>query len=232
MNNNLKNNRHYINIIATTTLGLLIIVGCLLFRIQDGRIDALKEELYLKKQNEQRASDYYESSLNIKTIQSEFNTMQEYAIQKNNKINMNHKYMYTTDGILGLKHQITLSGNGKLQYNVNVRFDTAIISSTDGKNIKVQIQKPYVDEDSIKLVENSLVMKESDCNLWSNRQDGLQAQKFFMDSFVESGRDNILDLYKTKQKQNYISQVAIAEVQSLIRTFNLNNCNVIVEIIE
>lgn len=228
----MKNNRHYINIIAGTTLGLLIILGALIFRVQDGRIEALKDELYLKKQNEQRASDYYESSLNIKTIQSEFNTLQEYAIQKGNKINMNHKYMYTSDGILGLKHEIVLTGNGKLQYDVNVKFNTAVVSSTDGKNIKVQIEKPYVDEDSIKLVENSLVMKSADCNIWSNKQDGMQAQKFFTDSFVESGRENIKDLYKTRDKQNYINKVAIAEVQALIRTFNLHNCNIVVEIIE
>ena len=85
----MKNNRYYINIITGTTLGLLIILGALMFKVQDGRIEALKDELYLKKQNKQRASDYYESSLNIKTIQSEFNTLQEYAIQKGNKINMN-----------------------------------------------------------------------------------------------------------------------------------------------
>ena len=75
-------------------------------------------------------------------------------------------------------------------------------------------------------------MKEQDYNIWSNKYDGSQAQKFFMDSFVESGRNNILDLYKTREKQNYINKVAIAEVQALVRTFNLNNCNVVVEILE
>ena len=125
-----------------------------------------------------------------------------------------------------------MAGNGQLKYDINVRFDTAIVSSPDGKNIKIQIDKPYIDEDSIKLVENTLVMKEQDYNLWSNKYDGAQAQKFYIDSFVESGRNNILDLYKTREKQNYINKVAIAEVQALVRTFNLNNCNVIVEILE
>jgi hypothetical protein len=225
-------NKTYMKIIAGTTLGLLIIASCLSFKIQEGKIEALKEELYLKKQNEQRATDFYQSTLNIKTLQTEFNTLKEYSIQKNCKINMDHKYNYSNDGVLGIQHEIELDGRGQVQYDINVRFDTAIITPVDNKTIKIKIDKPYIDENSVKLVENSLVMKSSDCNFWANKHDGLQAQKFYMDSFVESGRNNVIDLYKTRNKQNYINQVAIAEVQALIRTFNLNNCNVIIEILE
>lgn len=225
-------NKDKAKIILAGTAGTLVISSAVIFNVQEKKIDSLKQELYLKQQNEQRATDFYESTLNIKTIQSEFNTMREYSVQKNCKINMNHRYNYSSDGMLGLKHKIMLAGSGQLKYDINVRFDTAIISSSDGKNIKIQIDKPYVDEDSIKLIENTLVMKEQDYNIWSNKYDGSQAQKFFMDSFVESGRNNILDLYKTREKQNYINKVAIAEVQALIRTFNLNNCNVVVEILE
>lgn len=225
-------NKDKAKIILAGTAGTLVISSAVIFNVQEKKIDSLKQELYLKQQNEQRATDFYESTLNIKTIQSEFNTMREYSVQKNCKINMDHKYNYSSDGMLGLKHKIMLAGSGQLKYDINVRFDTAIISSSDGKNIKIQIDKPYVDEDSIKLIENTLVMKEQDYNIWSNKYDGSQAQKFFMDSFVESGRNNILDLYKTREKQNYINKVAIAEVQALIRTFNLNNCNVVVEILE
>lgn len=225
-------NKDKAKIILAGTAGTLVISSAVIFNVQEKKIDSLKQELYLKQQNEQRATDFYESTLNIRTIQSEFNTMKEYSVQKNCRVNMNHKYHYSSDGMLGLKHEIMLAGNGQLKYDINVRFDTAIISSSDGKNIKIQIDKPYVDEDSIKLVENTLVMKEQDYNIWSNKYDGSQAQKFFMDSFVESGRNNILDLYKTREKQNYINKVAIAEVQALVRTFNLNNCNVVVEILE
>ena len=228
-----RNKEFYIKWIIGTTAGLLLILSSLILHHQNNEIEELKDELYLKKQNEQRATDYYESTLNLKTIQSEFNTLKEYSVQKNCKINMNHKYNYTSDGMLGLKHEITLAGSGQLKYDINVRFDTAIISTSDnGKTIKIQLERPYVDEESIKLAENSLVMREQNYNFWSNKQDGAQAQKFFMDSFVESGRENIKDLYSTKDKRNYINKVAEAEVQALIRTFNLNNCNVIVEVLE
>jgi hypothetical protein len=145
---------------------------------------------------------------------------------------MNHKNIYSTDGALGIKKEIILKGRGQVQYNINIRFDTAVISSVDGKNIKVQIQKPYVDEESIKLVENTLIMDQQDFSFWSSRQDSTQAQKLYMDSFVDSARDNVLDLYKDRERQAYINKVAIAETQALIRTLNLNNCNVYVEIIE
>ena len=146
---------------------------------------------------------------------------------------MNHRYNYAADGVLGLKHQILLVGDGQLQYDIVVNFNTAVVSSTNGRDILIQVERPYVDEHSVKLVENSLIMREQTCNFWSNKQDGIQAQKFYMDSFVESGRESILDLYKTKEKQTYIEKVAIAEVQALVRTLNITgNCNIIVEIIK
>ena len=229
----LRNNKEYMKLLIGTSFGLLVLLGGLTFKYQEGKIEALKDELYLKKQNEQRATDFYESTINIKTIQSEFNTLKEYAIQKNCKVNMNHRYNYAADGVLGLKHQILLVGDGQLQYDIVVNFNTAVVSSTNGRDILIQVERPYVDEHSVKLVENSLIMREQTCNFWSNKQDGIQAQKFYMDSFVESGRESILDLYKTKEKQTYIEKVAIAEVQALVRTLNITgNCNIIVEIIK
>lgn len=212
--------------------GAVIISSGVLLKYQDNKINDLRDQLYLKQQNEQRAQDFYESTLNMKTIQSKFNVMKEYSVQKNCKINMDHKYNYSSDGAMGLKHKIELTGHGQLQYDINVRFDTAIIKVSD-KNIKIQIEKPYVDDSSIKLIENTLVMEDQYFNFWANKTDAARAQKLYIDSFVDSGHKNILDLYKLKEKQNYINKVAISEVHALIRTLDLvGNCNVTVEIIE
>jgi hypothetical protein len=230
----LRKNKEYMKILLATTFGVLILLGALIMKVQEGKIDALKDELYLKQQNEQRATDYYESTLNIKTIQQEFNTLQEYAVLKNNVVNMNHRYYYTADGMLGLDHKIMLEGRGQVQYDVVVNYSSAIVSTTNnGRDIKIQLQKPYLDENSIKLKENTLIMENTNYNFWSNKKDGTQAQKFFIDSFVDSGRNKLLDYYRTQEKQNYINKVAIAQTQTLIRTLNINgNCNVVVEIIE
>ena len=199
---------------------------------QSHKIDDLKDELYLKQQNEQRASDHYESILNVKTIQSKFNTMQEYAVQKNNVVNKQHTYYYSSDGKLGVKKQAKLVGRGQMRYDIVVNLRNAeVIPSDNGKIIKIKIDKPYVDETNIGMVNNSLIMDSVDYNFWANKQDTAEAQKLFIESFEESGKKDILALYATKEKHAYINNVAKAEVKALIQNLNLNgNVTVIVEI--
>ena len=199
---------------------------------QSHKIDDLKDELYLKQQSEQRASDHYESILNVKTIQSKFNTMQEYAVQKNNVISKQHTYYYTADGSFGLKKEAKLVGRGQMRYDIVVNLRNAeVIPSNDGKIIKVKIGKPYIDESNIGMVNNSLIMDNVQYNFWANKQDTAEAQKLFMESFEESGKKDILSLYQTKEKHAYINKIAKDEVKALIQGLNLNgNVIVIVEI--
>lgn len=221
-------------VIAGTGAGLLIAsMGLGGWSIhQSHKIDDLKDELYLKQQNEQRASDHYESILNVKTIQSKFNTMQEYAVQKNNVVNKQHTYYYSSDGKLGVKKQAKLVGRGQMRYDIVVNLRNAeVIPSDNGKIIKIKIDKPYVDETNIGMVNNSLIMDSVDYNFWANKQDTAEAQKLFIESFEESGKKDILALYATKEKHAYINNIAKAEVKALIQNLNLNgNVTVIVEI--
>lgn len=228
---NKHNKEFYIKWIIGTAAGLLIILSSLILCYQNNKIHELKDELYLKKQNEQRVSDHYSSTLNIKTIQTKFNTLNEYAILKDSTITMNHTYNYSADSILGLKKQITLSGRGELQYSANVNLNGAIITQRD-KTITIEIEKPYIDEASVHLKENTLIMDTTDANWVSNKYDSMEAQRLFNDSFNTSGRDNILNIYRTQDKQKYLNKIAIAEVQTLVRNLNLTDCTVIVKIIE
>ena len=221
-------------VIAGTGAGLLIAsLGLGGWSVhQSHKIDNLKDELYLKQQSEQRASDYYESVLNVKTIQSKFNTMQEYAVQKNNVINKQHTYYYKSDGVLGVKKEAKLVGRGQMRYDVVVNLRNAEVTSmNDGKTIKVKINKPYIDESNIGMVNNSLIMDSVEYNFWANKQDTAEAQKLFIESFEDSGKKDILALYATKEKHAYINNIAKAEVKALIQNLNLNgNVTVIVEI--
>lgn len=221
-------------VIAGTGAGLLIAsLGLGGWSVhQSHKIDNLKDELYLKQQSEQRASDYYESVLNVKTIQSKFNTMQEYAVQKNNVINKQHTYYYKSDGVLGVKKEAKLVGRGQMRYDVVVNLRNAEVTSmNDGKTIKVKINKPYIDESNIGMVNNSLIMDSVEYNFWANKQDTAEAQKLFIESFEDSGKKDILALYATKEKHAYMNNIAKAEVKALIQNLNLNgNVTVIVEI--
>jgi hypothetical protein len=221
----------YIKWIAGTAAGLLIIVSSLLINHQNNKIDKLEDELYLKTQNEQRASDYYSSTVNIKTIQTKFNTLNEYPILKDSTISMNHTYNYTSDSILGLKKQITLSGRGELQYSINVNLSGAIITQKNN-TIIVEIEKPYIDIESVHLKDSTLIMDKESANWIANKYDGMEAQRLYYDSFNISGRNKVLDLYNTQDKQKYLEKAAITEVQNLIRTLNLTNCTIVVNIIK
>ncbi len=227
-------NKAYMKMLISTTLGALIILSSMFMINQNKKIDKLEEELYLKQQNEQRASDHYESILNIKTIENKFNALHEYAVLKDCTIDMDHTYSYTAEGRMGIKKHVEMAGHGRLQYSIVVNLSSAVITSNNnGKDITIQIEAPYVDQPSIKLMQNSLVIQNTDYSFFANRTDGAQAQKLYIDSFVDSGIKKISDLYSTKEKQNYIDRVAISEVHSLVRALNLNgNVNIRVEIIK
>ena len=76
----MRNNKYYIKWIAGTLAGLMIITAAFMMKFKNDKIEKLEDQLYLKQQNEQMATDYYESVLNERTIQSKFNTLQEYPV--------------------------------------------------------------------------------------------------------------------------------------------------------
>ena len=121
-----------------------------------------------------------------------------------------------------------------MRYDINIKLSSAIITSmNNGKTIKIEIEKPYVDETNIGMVNNSLVMDEVKYNFWAGKQDTAQAQKLFMESFEDAGKEDILELYSTNDKQFYIEKVAKSEIEALIKTLNLQgNTTVIIDIIK
>jgi hypothetical protein len=227
-------NKAYMKMLIGTTLGALIITSALCFRFQTAKIDKLEDELYLKQQNEQKVSDSYVSILNEKTIQTKLNTLHEYPILKDCVVDMDHTYNYTSEGRMGIKKHITLAGHGQLQYSAMINFSTAnLISSNNGRDFTIEIEAPYVDMNSIKLVQNTLVMNDGDYSFFANKKDGAQAQKLYMDSFVDSGINKIIEEYNTKAKQNYLEKIAKSEVHNLVRALNLEgNVNIYVKIIK
>ena len=227
-------NKSYVKLLIASTFGVLIIAASMLVSIQGNKIEKLEDELYLKQQNEQRASDYYQSVLNEKTIQAKFNTLHEYPVLKDCTVDMDHTYDYTAEGIMGIKKHIELKGHGRLQYSAVVNFSTANIkSSNNGKDITIQIESPYIDQNSIKLVQNSLIMRNENYSFFANKVDGARAQKLFMDSFVDSGANKILETYEQRAKQEYLEKVAKSEVHALVRALDLyGTVNIHVEIIK
>lgn len=216
-------NKAYFTIITSTVIGTLIIASSMFMVHQRRTINELKEEVYLKRQNEDRASDSYKSVLNEREIRNKFNTLVEYPIMKGCTAEMSHNYNYTQEGRLGFKKHVNLDGHATLKYDICVRLsDCVITSSMDGKTITIQVPKPYVDEESVMIKPNTTVIKGMKATLFANEKDGQQAMKHYNDSFIISGRNRIVKAYSAESKQNYINKVAESEIHSLIRTLNIN----------
>lgn len=223
-------NDAYLKLIIGTFVGLFIILSAIVMKGQEAKIEKLEDKLYLKQQNEEQATDFYTSQLNLKTIRTEFNELKDYTIL-HGQVSQDHTYEYSADSILGMKKEVTIKGYGNIQYDIKVSLKDAIITANE-KSILVQIRRPELDISSVALQRDSLVIKDIDANFISNKYDGAQAQKFYIDSFVDAGLDNVKDLYKTESERKYINKVAESEVQALIQTLNLHNVTVRVKIIE
>ena len=227
-----KNNGDFIRrIIITTAIGVLVILATLIYN-QNNKIKQLETDLYLKQQVQERKDNYSISMLNKKIIQENLNELKSYSILKNSKISQTTTYVYEDDfGFLGLKKRATLKGSANLVYNYDVSFADATIEMLDeGRTLRVTISEPYLDVESVHMEKDTLMVYEDKYNILCNEHDGQKVMKYFNDTFVENGIENIKKLYNNFDKKEELRKIAISEVQELIKTFDLNDCTVVVKL--
>ncbi len=219
----------YKKIITGTTIGLLIIASCL-FTYQHKKINELEHNLEIKQQIDERQSAKSYSVLNTKTIEEEFNKLGSYPILKNSKISMTHNYEYQEDAWLGLKRKATLKGTGNLVYSYDVSLKSADIKlDVEHNTITISIDEPYLDEDSVHLEQDSLII-DSDYNWLCRTEEGEKTTQYFVDDFVEDGINNLTEYYKSENNRKKLENNAITQVRELVETLNLYDCTVIVKI--
>lgn len=225
-----KNNGDFaIKVILGTSLGLILIMASMLL-YNNNKIKQLEDDLYLKQQVEERENDYSISLLNKKTIQENFNKTKSYSILKNSKISQTTTYQYEEEAWLGLKKRATLKGTANLVFDYDVSLSDATIEIlNNGKTLKVIISEPFLDEESVHMDKDSLIIHEDKYNILCGEYEGQQTMKYFNDTFVANGIDNIKELYNTADKRKEINKIAIGEIRALIETFNINDCTIIVE---
>lgn len=230
MRYNKSNGEFMFKVIIATTLGVLILVSSFIMSYQKHQIDQLKTDLYLKEQVETRKSDKTISIVNMKTIQEKMNELQNYSVLKNSKVSMTHTYIYEKPSILGLTKRVTLKGTANLVYNYDISLANAEITQDAYGTITIKIDSPALDIESVHYDRDTLIWQENNYNLLCNEDDGQQATKYFLESFVEQGTVKIQDMYNDKHMREQLDRVAVLEVQELIEGLNLNNCTVIVKI--
>ena len=225
-----RNNGEFIRrIIITTAIGVLVILATLIYN-QNNKIKQLETDLYLKQQVQEKATDTTISLINVKTIQEKFNELKSYSILKNSKVNMTHTYMFEEDSFLGLKKRATLKGSANLVYSYDVYFSNATVTQDNNGTITVEIDKPTLDMDSVHYENDTLLWQQNDYNLLCGEKEGEKVTKYFLETFVEVGREKIKDMYTDKDMNEQLNRIAVLEVQELIQGLNLNDCTVVVKL--
>ena len=219
----------YKKLIIGTTVGLLVIASCLL-TYQGKKINELQRNLEIKQQIDERQSAKSYSVLNTKTIEEEFNKLGSYSVLKNSKISMTHNYEYQEDAWLGLKRKAVLKGTGNLVYSYDISLKSADIKlDVEHNTITISIDEPYLDEESVHLEQDSLII-DSDYNWLCRTEEGKKTTQYFIDDFVEDGINNLTEYYNTENNRKRLENSAICEVKELVQTLNLYDCTVIVKI--
>lgn len=218
-------------VIAGVLIGLSILglfVNC---KYQSNQIKDLKQQLQLKQQLEEQSRGYTESILDVKTIKGEFNRLNDYSILKNYKITMTHTYDYLKDGALGMKRKGTLSGSATCVYDVDIRLSNANIY-LDNKNVlHVELERPFLNEDSVHLEENTFLIneKKSDMNMWMRKQDSQELMMYWSNSFNTSAVEKLKDYYNEEYQRNKLESIAKQEVGNLLKTLKVKNYKITIK---
>ena len=230
INNKMRKNNGFITqIIVGTSLGLVIIMACMLLS-NNNKIKQLEDDLYLKQQVEERATDETTSIINLKTVKENLNEIKSYSILKNSRVTQTHTYKYEEDAWLGLKRKAELVGRADLIYSYDVHFDNATVTQDEKGNITITIDSPTLDIDSVHMERDTLILEEKDYNIWCSEKDGEKVMRYYIESFTDRGIKNIEDMYNTTEKRVTLNKIAKEEIMKLVQTFNLNNCSVTVKI--
>ncbi len=201
-------------IIAIVTAIMLVISG---ITIQHYKIKKLQNELYIQQNMTEQRYNYTATSVNIKTLEEELNSLCEYKIL-DGTVNIKHTYAYQKDGILGFKKKYKLVGTADFYYELVVNFkDIKIISLTDDEII-LEINYPVVNEDACHRVPNTFIRLDDECdeNLLSNKEDAEKATRHWEDTFDCKGTEFISEYYTYADVKKDIKKITIREIKTLL----------------
>ena len=205
--------------------GLLIFVTVLTgFAFQNHKIKSLEEDLYFKHRVEERASDITITKYDKKSIQTKFNSIQEYKIFSS-IISVKHRYDFEEEAIFGFHRRATLTGNANVYFQYNISLADAYITETDNK-ITIELNKVYLDRDTVNIVPNSFIRLDDECskNLLVKYETGEKVMDYWNQSLIEKSYGYIEENFNDSVK---IQSYAIKEVKDLVKTITNKNVEVI-----
>ena len=218
--------------IVAIMMAFVLAIGVLVgYKHQTNKINDLEQQLKLKQELDEQSRGYTESILDIKSIRGEFNKLNDYSILKNYKITMEHTYDYIKDGALGMKRKAVLSGTATCVYDVDVRLSNANIFVDSRNVLNVELERPFLDRDSVHMEPNTFLMNEekSNLNMWMRRGDSQELQRFWDNTFSIRAIDKLEEYYNEQYQRDKLNSIAKQEVGDLLRTLNVTNYKITIK---
>lgn len=201
-------------IIIGSLLGISILFTSMF--VQHKKIKQLEKDLYIQTEQTEQRYNYTETEIDISSIKEKFNQEKKYELLSGT-VNIKHSYNYERDSILGMKSRCKLTGTANFYYQYVINLSSYKILQCTNDNIKISIDKPYLNEESCHRENNSFYRIDDECssNILSNKDDMEKITRGWEDTFDTKGIKYIKDYYEDEYLINKANNIIIELLREL-----------------
>lgn len=201
-------------IIIGSLLGISILFTSMF--MQHKKIKQLEKDLYIQTEQTEQRYNYTETEIDTSSIKEKFNQEKKYELFSGT-VNIKHSYNYERDSILGMKSKCKLTGTANFYYQYVINLSSYKILQCTNDNIKISIDKPYLNEESCHRENNSFYRIDDECsnNILSNKDDMEKITRGWEDTFDTKGIKYIKDYYKDDYLMNKANNIVIELLREL-----------------
>lgn len=201
-------------IIIGSLLGISILFTSMF--VQHKKIKQLEKDLYIQTEQTEQRYNYTETEIDTSSIKEKFNQEKKYELFSGT-INIKHSYNYERDSILGMKSRCKLTGTANFYYQYVINLSSYKILQCTNDNIKISIDKPYLNEESCHRENNSFYRIDDECsnNILSNKNDMEKITRGWEDTFDTKGIKYIKDYYKDDYLMNKANEIVVELLREL-----------------
>ena len=201
-------------IIIGSLLGISILFTSMF--VQHKKIKQLEKDLYIQTEQTEQRYNYTETEIDTSSIKEKFNQEKKYELFSGT-INIKHSYNYERDSILGMKSRCKLTGTANFYYQYVINLSSYKILQCTNDNIKISIDKPYLNEESCHRENNSFYRIDDECsnNILSNKNDMEKITRGWEDTFDTKGIKYIKDYYEDDYLMNKANNIVIELLREL-----------------
>lgn len=201
-------------IIIGSLLGISILFTSMF--MQHKKIKQLEKDLYIQTEQTEQRYNYTETEIDTSSIKEKFNQEKKYELLSGT-VNIKHSYNYERDSILGMKSKCKLTGTANLYYQYVINLSSYKILQCTNDNIKISIDKPYLNEESCHRENNSFYRIDDECssNILSNKDDMEKITRGWEDTFDTKGIKYIKDYYKDDYLMNKANEIVVELLREL-----------------